>query len=147
MNIEQRTKDLQQCGLSAREAEAQARQEARHTPEPWHIGVRTAHSKRDIYGPQGSIVALADGVFTSLPEAQANARRIVACVNACAGIPLERLEREGATSLRDATAIKDQRDELAAALRRAADYITADEGASARAMRAVIAAVLAKLET
>lgn len=49
-----------------------------HTSGPWHVGIRTAHSKRDVYGPQGSLVALADGVFTSLAEAQANARLIAA---------------------------------------------------------------------
>jgi hypothetical protein len=49
-----------------------------HTPGPWHIGVRTAHSKRDIYGEQGELVALADAVFTDLATAQVNARLIAA---------------------------------------------------------------------
>ena len=49
-----------------------------HTPGPWHIGLRTAHSKRDVYGPLGELVALADAVFTDLATAQANARLIAA---------------------------------------------------------------------
>jgi hypothetical protein len=49
-----------------------------HTPGPWHIGVRTAHSKRDVYGERGELVALADAVFTDLATAQANARLIAA---------------------------------------------------------------------
>ncbi len=52
-----------------------------HTPLPWRIGVRTAHSKRDIYGPKGELVTLSDAVFTSLEEAQANAAFIVRACN------------------------------------------------------------------
>lgn len=124
-----------------------------HTPEPWHVGVRTAHSKRDIYGPQGSIVALADGVFTSLPEAQANARRIVACVNACAGIDDPEKYIALAKALADEThKLVAQRDELVAALDRAAvmlERVTRRGGfvvgcdAAAKEARAA----LAKLET
>lgn len=56
-----------------------------HTATPWHIGVRTAHSKRDIYGQQGELIALADGVHNSLATAQANAALIVSAVNNTAG--------------------------------------------------------------
>ena len=67
--------------------------EAKHTPEPWelhqHLGPRDpyfqllngswdiAHSK---FSANGSEVD------------EANGRRIVACVNACAGIPTEQLQ-------------------------------------------------------
>lgn len=49
-----------------------------HTSGPWHIGIRTAHSKRDVYGTKGELIALADEVFTSLAVAQANAQLIAA---------------------------------------------------------------------
>ena len=55
-----------------------ANQTAQPTKGPWHIGLRTAHSNRDVYGPLGELVALADAVFTDLATAQSNARLIAA---------------------------------------------------------------------
>ena len=58
-----------------------------HTPGPWvddgyaHIGA----VNDQLNG--GYFIALCEG-----PDRVANARRIVACVNACAGIPSEMLE-------------------------------------------------------
>lgn len=37
-NQQQRVQELKQCGLSTREAEAQAKQEQQHTPGPWKDG-------------------------------------------------------------------------------------------------------------
>ena len=60
-----------------------------HTKEPWsydgHSGIAAVGSDQ-----------FNGGYFTAEvmgPDKDANARRIVACVNACAGIPTEELER------------------------------------------------------
>ena len=61
--------------------------EEKHTPEPW------SHELPRIAGDIGEFRP--DGrVFASChePQAKGNARRIVACVNACARIPTEALE-------------------------------------------------------
>ena len=84
-----------------------------HTPEPWFwsekYGEVCFRSKEDdqSYG----IACPVD-----LTE-EANARRIVACVNACAGLPTEVLERYklGVIGV-DYKSTKQQRDELLAAL-------------------------------
>jgi len=58
-----------------------------HTKEPWHTG--KGMLQLNIYDVDSH------GVATALQhriEAEANARRIVACVNACAGISNEQLE-------------------------------------------------------
>ena len=86
-----------------------------HTPEPWFwsekYGEVCFRSKEDdqSYG----IACPVD-----LTE-EANARRIVACVNACAGLPTEVLERYklGVIGV-DYKSTKQQRDELLAALER-----------------------------
>jgi hypothetical protein len=62
--------------------------EAPHTPEPWRV-----EDESTIYGSRanrGDKFEIADckGYLT---ERNTNAARIVACVNACAGIPNERL--------------------------------------------------------
>ena len=49
-----------------------------HTPGPWHVGVKTAHHGRDIYGPHGESVAITDDVATFPETAYANARLIAA---------------------------------------------------------------------
>ena len=89
-----------------------------HTPEPWFwsekYGEVCFRSKEDdqSYG----IACPVD-----LTE-EANARRIVACVNACAGLPTEVLERYklGVIGV-DYKSTKQQRDELLAALERFMD--------------------------
>lgn len=67
---------------------------ASHTPEPWSV-----HQNVGRKGELGVIADKAPCVIAHgfsekhWPEvAEANARRIVACVNACAGIPTEALE-------------------------------------------------------
>lgn len=67
---------------------------AQHTKEPW---VYDASLPAGVYSDDvtGSIIATCEG-FGLAPrpgeERAANARRIVACVNACAGIPTGALE-------------------------------------------------------
>lgn len=90
----------------------------RHTREPWardgdevwadndceHHPVATAHHGNGCRSEQ---------------EAIGNARRIVACVNACAGIPNEQLECDNLEFIRifnEHNMLKKQRDELRAAL-------------------------------
>ena len=71
-----------------------------HTPEPWekgklvvnswtHEGDNFSNGDVDIYPPLGEAGPVA--IARSLPDA----RRIVAAVNACKGIPTERLEEAG----------------------------------------------------
>jgi hypothetical protein len=99
--------------------------EQKHTPEPWLIGayngryeivgepesgemiVRTIERRKDVGGLEVEL---------------ANARRIVACVNACAGITSEELEwiaRSGGMlgPRADIERIAKQRDQLLAALK------------------------------
>jgi hypothetical protein len=56
-----------------------------HTKEPWVYACGDAEHLGIIIGRHGGEVV--DGEFS-----EANARRIVACVNACAGIPDEKLQ-------------------------------------------------------
>ena len=62
-----------------------------HTPEPWHLD-----AFGELCGRDGELLCDASHVDEPndmTPEiSPANARRIVACVNACAGIPTEALE-------------------------------------------------------
>ena len=59
-----------------------------HTPEPWATnGTRIESEHSHGWANDGWIIAGLEG-----PDAEANARRIVACVNACAGIETELLE-------------------------------------------------------
>ena len=86
-----------------------------HTPGPWvddgyaHIGA----VNDQLNG--GYLIALCEG-----PDRAANARRIVACVNACAGIPTESLEQLSQNGSLKVLArnieLEKQRDELLAAL-------------------------------
>jgi hypothetical protein len=74
--------------------------EVHHTPEPWKVG----DGARPLFAWSGQILAehRLDGTDFILAscnqdypeEAEANARRIVAAVNACRGIPTEVLEAE-----------------------------------------------------
>ena len=69
----------------------------KHTPEPWDIGV-SADNGLPCVDKVGSVfVEICEcwgGVDDKeeTEQSQANARRIVACINACAGIPTHELE-------------------------------------------------------
>lgn len=71
-----------------------------HTPEPWRVERRQfenviLHSKGDGYNNRVALTtewSPASPPRTTPVEANANARRIVACVNALAGIPIEAIE-------------------------------------------------------
>ena len=81
-----------------------------HTPEPWIFAVADDFYCGSIMGRHGGEVF--DGDFT-----EANARRIVACVNACAGVHTEILEEGGQGTVAASMArLTEQRDKLLAEL-------------------------------
>ena len=107
---------------------------SKHTPEPWKINT---DDDRDgwsiITSNSGSIIANVNGMtgpelvggmpVDRVMPADDNARRIVACVNACSGIRTEALEHRAHMLKAHDDAIAEltrQRDELLAALHDAA---------------------------
>ena len=102
-----------------------------HTAEPWCVGntrtvkYATGESTETAihYGDEesrGNCIAMTYGHF-GFDGSEADARRIVACVNACAGIPTDDLEHgDIAKALKifalDSATFRRQRDELLAAL-------------------------------
>ena len=96
-----------------------------HTKEPWSIGKPPPNGEQTIGASKGLMVAVAttgDGV-----SSEANARRIVACVNACVGVGTEYLEDNGPIIelVREHNTVLKQRDELLAALEVSNFYLTA----------------------
>lgn len=109
-----------------------------HTKEPWRVG-RLTHPRyfatvKETIGPHQVAVdvdewplVIADCNINFPEDAKANARRIVACVNACAGIPIDMLEAmpSGPASLLPMYArLENQRDELMAALVKAEEWLS-----------------------
>lgn len=71
-----------------------------HSPEPWVEAYSTVFTDTDRSHNRDLMVAdCRKGVSASL--ARENARRIVACVNACRGISTERLEKTGRVHAHD----------------------------------------------
>lgn len=76
----------------------------KHTPEPWRVGRQLENRNREITSEPNvwmacTLIADVHAILTGLGgkgDGKANAERIVACVNACAGIPTETLERAAA---------------------------------------------------
>lgn len=90
----------------------------KHTPEPWVIDSRVGFGDRFYSDDEtGSIIGeCPEYRFAPRPakERFANVRRLVACVNACRGLPTDELEQKGlvaavGTQLLD---LEKQRDEL-----------------------------------
>ncbi|WP_320153010.1 hypothetical protein [uncultured Tolumonas sp.] len=106
----------------------------KHTPEPWFYDEnRPANFYSD--DDTGSIIGECGRyafVKRSDDERRANARRIVACVNACEGSTTEDLERLGKDFVAPLINLIDQRDELLTAITEA-ENIAVD---SIRRMRA-----------
>jgi hypothetical protein len=79
--------------------------EQNYTPEPWAAFVgKVGGQEVCIIGPENSplmtnqrVVCVVTDLATMNEEDQANASRIVACVNACANIPNEALLTDGFT--------------------------------------------------
>ena len=86
-----------------------------HTKEPWR-----SHSSVVTLNNQGGFD------LRGAPNAEENAARIVACVNACAGIPIEKLtqvENSPAPIFDLLLQTAKQRDELLVALKSAREFI------------------------
>ena len=99
-----------QCALRiSRESEMS---ENKHTPGPWVIGRPPPNGEQTIGDKNGLMVAVATTGYGV--NSEANARRIVACVNACAGITTEQLERSKSLDefMRSMKVIEQQRDDL-----------------------------------
>jgi len=64
----------------------------KHTPEPWHRNVSARYPIYAEQTPGKKDWRHIAGVLGNDEQAEADLRRIVACVNACAGIPTEALE-------------------------------------------------------
>ena len=95
----------------------------KHTPEPWRVDQRD--KSWVICDENHSLTMISDDIFGAIDEA--NAARIVACVNACAGISNEQLEDVGniCRLVTEALQAEAQRDELLEALKMAAAVMTA----------------------
>lgn len=65
----------------------------KHTTEPWMAW--KDGSDRDLFGPATNYTAGQCFHTPDIDACEANARRIVACVNACAGVTTEELEQGG----------------------------------------------------
>ena len=86
---------------------------SKHTPEPWKL-CRNDQSVGDARGYAVCDVWPRGDDQLASEEGKDNARRIVACVNACRGLPTDELEQKGivaaaGTQLLD---VEQQRDEL-----------------------------------
>ena len=87
----------------------------KHTTEPWMAW--KDGSDRDLFGPATNYTAGQCFHTPDIDACEANARRIVACVNACAGVTTEELEQGGFVAglverLEDAPRWRDVVDEL-----------------------------------
>ena len=63
---------------------------SKHTPEPWHVDVHDQDA--DIHSAFGMVACTMGHPDNQDEEGEANARRIVACVNACQSMTTEQLE-------------------------------------------------------
>ena len=105
--------------------------ESKHTPEPWEFGYGQTREFGMCLGiglnsaPDWHVVAVVSPADSVNHADEANARRIVACVNACAGCATEVLETAPVGFFNSTYGhpkyleeITNQRDELLAALER-----------------------------
>lgn len=117
----------------------------KHTPEPWEIFNVYASLAPGINSKNGDSVLLwkhkddasLTGLYGNVEQTQANAERIVACVNHCKGATNEELQAASHEQL------KAQRDELLAALE-LAQQIILDQNAGYKHERQQIASLIAK---
>lgn len=97
-----------------------------HTQEPWLVGNFSQNKPIAIYDENRDVISslVRDGLVLKNEKQLANAKRIVACVNACVGIPNDELieiAAEGGmlTPRQQIADIAIERDELLAALKSA----------------------------
>jgi hypothetical protein len=112
--------------LCCRDIRKDWRLEMSHTKEPWFLhreGFSTVYVEARIDGGLVQEVAACGPANEGAEQQEANARRIVACVNACAGIPTSDLEDQtfiGVSPIQ-AGELLHQRDKLLAALKEASE--------------------------
>jgi siroheme synthase (precorrin-2 oxidase/ferrochelatase) len=121
-----------------------------HTPGPWRVGTPPPNGEQTIGTFEGLMVAVATTGASGI-SAKANARRIVACVNACEGIRTEALEhRAHLLKAEDDTIAKlqQQRDELLAAMNRILEgpKNTMSDGKALKEIIGTARAAIAKVE-
>lgn len=106
----------------------------KHTAEPWdlmpHGIIYGGPVQQYANGSTKSQIAMTTGAdFMAPGEQQANARRIVACVNICAGISTDDLEQHSdvvSAQLSTEIALDTQREDLVAALEHLVNVTTPD---------------------
>jgi hypothetical protein len=102
----------------------------KQSPEPWHKASDTGLLPNRVYDPEGKFIADCDSLGTNPPaEDQANAARIVACVNSLAGLD------------DPASALKAAREALGWAV----DFVPPHERETRRAVNAALAQLTPKL--
>lgn len=97
---------------------------SKHTPGPWHIVEGRTYGSLEVFSEDTAIAEIWRRGNASLE--MANARRIVACINACEGFSTEELDganlfADSIASDAEIIALKKQRDELLEAVQYAAD--------------------------
>lgn len=99
-----------------------------HTQEPWRLGIGYTVIANDPVPemPGSEHVEYYGGHLIAESVVHRNARRIVACVNACAGLSDAEVSHGLVPASRHST-VAHQRDQLLAALRRAVDEAVADD--------------------
>lgn len=130
----------------------------KHTPGPWRLEADPCHfdSLTTITGGQrmnekphawpAYQLTVQVGGMASVMEAQANARRIIACVNACDGFSIE--EIEGANLFKDSIEsdnlideLQAQRDEMLSLLTEVAGNFTRDDDLPDNLLQRIDAAI------
>jgi hypothetical protein len=105
----------------------------KHTPEPWEL--------KHNYKPEGGCYKITKhgDYWPIIPESSSNENfsRIVACVNACAGISNEELEDVGNIRrlVTEALQAEAQRDELLAALENLIAWANIKDGSPSQQLR------------
>lgn len=94
---------------------------SQHTKGPWHIVEDRTHGSLEVFSVDTAIAEIWRRGNASLE--MANAQRIVACINACEGFSAEELQgadlfKDSIESDAEIIALRQQRDELIAALKR-----------------------------
>ena len=89
----------------------QVGQAPKHTPGPWEIMLHDDHAGFGLWAESWGFLGFLD---SGTPD-EANARRIVACVNACEGITTDEIEHGDIALIRPGSqgSIKAERDRLA----------------------------------
>jgi len=118
--------------------------EQKHTPEPWLATGRVVYKLNE--KGVNHFSAFVQDYQACESELEANARRIVACVNACAGMPTWKLERDGLPSVREYLDMEAQRDQLRAALESIVDQHKIPSIGASEWLREYVRAALAATE-